>query len=89
MLIRVCFVNRIVLVSTGHFGECRVDALAYWFRSRVHGRCVDLDSNPGEGLVVCKCIVLSRHGGTPNSRRASSPRVKLVEENDRWKAPVT
>ncbi|GFU86548.1 uncharacterized protein TNCV_4479841 [Trichonephila clavipes] len=32
-----------------------------------------LGSNPGEDMDVCKRIVLSRHGGTLNSRRASSP----------------
>ncbi|GFU18194.1 hypothetical protein TNCV_2033441 [Trichonephila clavipes] len=32
---------------------------------------------------VCKCIVPLRHGGTLNSRRAASPLVRLVEEEER------
>ncbi|GFV24660.1 uncharacterized protein TNCV_3339761 [Trichonephila clavipes] len=44
---------------------------------------VGLGSNPGEDMDVCKCIVPSRHGGTLNSRRATSPLVRLV---DRWDA---
>ncbi|GFV92732.1 hypothetical protein TNCV_1375821 [Trichonephila clavipes] len=40
-------------------------------------------SNPGEGMDVCKCIVLSRQGGTLNSRRAASPFVRLVEGEER------
>ncbi|GFX11114.1 down syndrome cell adhesion molecule homolog [Trichonephila clavipes] len=44
-----------------------------------------LGSNPGEDMVVCKCIVPLRQGGTLNSRRAASPLVWLVEE--RWEAP--
>ncbi|GFX34600.1 uncharacterized protein TNCV_3658381 [Trichonephila clavipes] len=35
-------------------------------------------------MDVCKCIVPLRHGGTLNSRRASSPLVGLVEEEERW-----
>ncbi|GFX05801.1 hypothetical protein TNCV_5089911 [Trichonephila clavipes] len=38
-----------------------------------------LGSNPGEEMDVCKCIVPSRHGGTLNSRRVTSPLVRLVE----------
>ncbi|GFW12070.1 hypothetical protein TNCV_4531351 [Trichonephila clavipes] len=34
-------------------------------------------------MDVCKCIVPSRHGGTPNSSRPVSPLVKLVEKEDR------
>ncbi|GFW24036.1 hypothetical protein TNCV_4950801 [Trichonephila clavipes] len=34
-----------------------------------------LGSNPREDMDVCKCIVLSRHGGTLNSRRAANPLV--------------
>ncbi|GFU71991.1 hypothetical protein TNCV_2999741 [Trichonephila clavipes] len=34
-------------------------------------------------MNVFKCVVPSRHGGTLNSRRASSPLVKLVEEEER------
>ncbi|GFU77764.1 cullin-4A [Trichonephila clavipes] len=44
-----------------------------------------LGSNPGEDMDVCKCLVPSRHGGTLNSRRASTPLVGLVEE--RCEAP--
>ncbi|GFV20511.1 cullin-4A [Trichonephila clavipes] len=40
----------------------------------------DLGSNPGEDMDVCKCIVPSRHGCTLNSRQASSPFVRWVEE---------
>ncbi|GFX11752.1 hypothetical protein TNCV_4340971 [Trichonephila clavipes] len=29
----------------------------------------------------------SRHKGTPNSRRAASPLVRLVEEKEKWEAP--
>ncbi|GFT19359.1 hypothetical protein TNCV_2532971 [Trichonephila clavipes] len=36
-----------------------------------------LGSNPGEGMNVCKCIVL-------NSRRKASPLVWLVEEEEMW-----
>ncbi|GFU03145.1 hypothetical protein TNCV_2720601 [Trichonephila clavipes] len=36
---------------------------------------------------LCKCIVPLWHGGTLNSRRASSPFVRLVE-GKRWKAPA-
>ncbi|GFY14209.1 hypothetical protein TNCV_3613981 [Trichonephila clavipes] len=39
-----------------------------------------LGSNPGEYMDVCKCIVPSRHWGTLNSRRATNPLVRLVEE---------
>ncbi|GFW48616.1 hypothetical protein TNCV_4241971 [Trichonephila clavipes] len=42
-----------------------------------------LGSNPGEGMHVCQCIVPSRHGGTLNSRRATSPLVWLVEGEER------
>ncbi|GFU78968.1 uncharacterized protein TNCV_308091 [Trichonephila clavipes] len=35
-------------------------------------------------MDVCKCIVLLRHGGTLNSRRAASPLVWLVEGEERW-----
>ncbi|GFX10494.1 hypothetical protein TNCV_2583161 [Trichonephila clavipes] len=37
-------------------------------------------------MNVCKCIVPSRHGGTLNIHQASSPLVRLVEE-ERWEAP--
>ncbi|GFY28666.1 uncharacterized protein TNCV_3440331 [Trichonephila clavipes] len=45
-----------------------------------------LGSNIGEDMDVCKCIVHARHGGTLNSRRAASPLVGLVEEEERWEA---
>ncbi|GFW62845.1 uncharacterized protein TNCV_4451941 [Trichonephila clavipes] len=38
-------------------------------------------------MDVCKCIVPLRHGCTLNSRRAASPLVWLVEEEERWEAP--
>ncbi|GFX12779.1 uncharacterized protein TNCV_3437531 [Trichonephila clavipes] len=37
-------------------------------------------------MVVCKCIVPSRHGGTLNSRRVTSPLVRLVERKERREA---
>ncbi|GFX55534.1 uncharacterized protein TNCV_268221 [Trichonephila clavipes] len=46
-----------------------------------------LGSNPGEDMGVCKCIVPSRHGGTLNSRRATSSLVRLVEGEESWEAP--
>ncbi|GFV49093.1 uncharacterized protein TNCV_236271 [Trichonephila clavipes] len=46
-----------------------------------------LGSNPREDMDVCKCIVPSPHGGTLNSRRATSPLVRLVEGEERWEAP--
>ncbi|GFV34259.1 uncharacterized protein TNCV_991801 [Trichonephila clavipes] len=48
---------------------------------------LDLGSNPGEDMVVCKCTVPSRHGVTLNSRRASIPLMKLVEGEEKWEAP--
>ncbi|GFS90808.1 transposable element Tcb1 transposase [Trichonephila clavipes] len=38
-------------------------------------------------MDVCKCIVTSWHGGTLNSRRATSPLVRLVEGEEIWEAP--
>ncbi|PRD23882.1 UNVERIFIED_CONTAM: hypothetical protein NCL1_45210 [Trichonephila clavipes] len=38
-------------------------------------------------MDVCKCLVPSRHGGTLNSCRATSPLVRLVAEKKRWEAP--
>ncbi|GFX36043.1 hypothetical protein TNCV_4215651 [Trichonephila clavipes] len=32
-----------------------------------------------KGIDVCKCIVLSRHGGALNRYRAANPLVKLVK----------
>ncbi|GFV42677.1 hypothetical protein TNCV_840321 [Trichonephila clavipes] len=46
----------------------------------------DLDSNPGEDMDVCKCIVPLRHGGTRKSRRAANPLVRLVEGEERLEA---
>ncbi|GFX51545.1 uncharacterized protein TNCV_5012491 [Trichonephila clavipes] len=46
-----------------------------------------LGSNPGEDMDGYKCIVSSRHGGTLNSRRATSPLVRWVEVEERWEAP--
>ncbi|GFT17546.1 uncharacterized protein TNCV_4807841 [Trichonephila clavipes] len=45
-----------------------------------------LGSNPREGENVCKCIVSSRYGSTLNSRRVTSPLVRLVEGEERWEA---
>ncbi|GFV85161.1 hypothetical protein TNCV_4172141 [Trichonephila clavipes] len=42
-----------------------------------------LGSNPGEDMDVCKCIAPLRHGGTLNSRRATSHLVWLVEREER------
>ncbi|GFX80231.1 hypothetical protein TNCV_2642471 [Trichonephila clavipes] len=42
-----------------------------------------LGSNPGKDMDVCKCIVPSRHGGTLNRRRVTSPLVRLVEGEKR------
>ncbi|GFX69943.1 uncharacterized protein TNCV_2079231 [Trichonephila clavipes] len=38
-------------------------------------------------MDVCKCIVPSRHWGSLNSRRATSPLVRLVEGEERWESP--
>ncbi|GFW96687.1 transposon Tf2-9 polyprotein [Trichonephila clavipes] len=48
---------------------------------------VGMDSNPGEDMDVCKCLMPSRHGGTINSRRPVSPLVMLVEDAERWEVP--
>ncbi|GFS67865.1 uncharacterized protein TNCV_2295221 [Trichonephila clavipes] len=37
-------------------------------------------------MDVCKCIVPSRHGGTLNCLRTSSPHVRLGEVEERWEA---
>ncbi|GFV56591.1 uncharacterized protein TNCV_1247861 [Trichonephila clavipes] len=42
-------------------------------------------SIPGEGMNICKRIMLLGHGGTLNSYRATSPLVRLVEREKRWK----
>ncbi|GFV65164.1 uncharacterized protein TNCV_2701061 [Trichonephila clavipes] len=47
---------------------------------------VGLDLNPGEDMDVCNCIVPLRHGGTLNSRQATSPLEWLVEGEDRCEA---
>ncbi|GFW68561.1 uncharacterized protein TNCV_529161 [Trichonephila clavipes] len=39
-----------------------------------------MESNTGEGMDVCKCIVPLRHGGTLNSRQAT-------KGEDRWEPP--
>ncbi|GFW18713.1 uncharacterized protein TNCV_1369671 [Trichonephila clavipes] len=46
-----------------------------------------MGSTPRQGMDICKCIVPSRHGSTLNSRRASSPLVSLLEEEESWEAP--
>ncbi|GFW01245.1 uncharacterized protein TNCV_4514441 [Trichonephila clavipes] len=35
-------------------------------------------------MDVCKCIAPSRHGGTLNSRLATSPFVRMVEGEEMW-----
>ncbi|GFW40025.1 hypothetical protein TNCV_5117081 [Trichonephila clavipes] len=42
-----------------------------------------LCSNPGEDMYVCKCIAPLWQGGVLNSRRAASPLVRLVEQEER------
>ncbi|GFW38303.1 uncharacterized protein TNCV_1331561 [Trichonephila clavipes] len=39
-------------------------------------------------MDVCKCIVPARHGGTLNIRQATSPLVRLVDGEGRWKTFV-
>ncbi|GFW36026.1 hypothetical protein TNCV_4928901 [Trichonephila clavipes] len=51
----------------------------FWPKNQAKRRPKDLGSNPEEGMVVCKCIVPSRHRSTLNSRRAASSLVRLVE----------
>ncbi|GFW38937.1 hypothetical protein TNCV_1818781 [Trichonephila clavipes] len=48
---------------------------------------IGLDSKPGEGIDVCKCIMLLWQGGILNSSRATSPLMGLVEGEERWEAP--
>ncbi|GFW31124.1 uncharacterized protein TNCV_2577061 [Trichonephila clavipes] len=48
---------------------------------------MDLGSNLGEDMDVCKCIVPSWHGGILNSHRGASPLVRLVAKDERWEAP--
>ncbi|GFX34342.1 uncharacterized protein TNCV_3226891 [Trichonephila clavipes] len=47
-----------------------------------------LDSNLGEDMDVCKCIVPSRDGGTLNSSRAASPLLRLVAGDEKLEAPA-
>ncbi|GFU44524.1 uncharacterized protein TNCV_1506411 [Trichonephila clavipes] len=47
------------------------------------------NSNPGENMDVCKCIVPLWHGGTLNSRQAASPLVSLVEGEERRESLTT
>ncbi|GFX26292.1 hypothetical protein TNCV_948901 [Trichonephila clavipes] len=42
-----------------------------------------LDSNPGEDMDVCKCIVSLKNRGTLNSLRAASPLLRLMEGEER------
>ncbi|GFU30286.1 hypothetical protein TNCV_4116481 [Trichonephila clavipes] len=52
-----------------------------------HAEKLGLKSNPGEDMGACECIVPSRHGGTLNSRRSTSPLVRLVEGEEMWVVP--
>ncbi|GFS77388.1 uncharacterized protein TNCV_4566211 [Trichonephila clavipes] len=45
-----------------------------------------LSSNPEGSIDVFKCIVSLRHGNTLNFRRAASPLVRLLEEEERLEA---
>ncbi|GFV93112.1 down syndrome cell adhesion molecule-like protein Dscam2 [Trichonephila clavipes] len=47
---------------------------------------LDLGSNPGEGMSVCKCIVPLRHEGILNSLQATSPLVMLLGGKERCMA---
>ncbi|GFW80866.1 hypothetical protein TNCV_3779461 [Trichonephila clavipes] len=46
-----------------------------------------LGSNPRNGMIVFKWIVLLRHGGTLNSHPAASLLMWLEEREERWEAP--
>ncbi|GFS50294.1 uncharacterized protein TNCV_1638091 [Trichonephila clavipes] len=46
-----------------------------------------LSPNTGEGMDICKGIVLLWHKGTLNRCRAASPLMRLVEGKERWEAP--
>ncbi|GFT86004.1 cullin-4A [Trichonephila clavipes] len=48
---------------------------------------LELGSNPVEDVDVCKCTVPAWQEGTLNSRRATSPLVRLVKGEERWEAP--
>ncbi|GFY00692.1 uncharacterized protein TNCV_2140851 [Trichonephila clavipes] len=58
-----------------------------WWLATLTAVPLGLGSNSGEDMDVCKCIVPSRHEGTLNSRRATSPLMRLVEEEERSEAP--
>ncbi|GFU40716.1 hypothetical protein TNCV_3230811 [Trichonephila clavipes] len=45
-----------------------------------------LDSNPGEYMDICECILPLRQGGTLNSCQAASPLVRLVEGEEKGEA---
>ncbi|GFW15290.1 uncharacterized protein TNCV_3739941 [Trichonephila clavipes] len=38
-------------------------------------------------MDVCKCTMSLWHGGTLNSRRTTSPLMRLVKGEERWEAP--
>ncbi|GFT84981.1 DUF4817 domain-containing protein [Trichonephila clavipes] len=48
-----------------------------------------MSSNPGQDMDACKCIVPARHGGTLNSRRATSLLVRLVKGEERGRLLTT
>ncbi|GFV29251.1 hypothetical protein TNCV_4602831 [Trichonephila clavipes] len=48
---------------------------------------LDLSTNPGDGMELCKCIVPSQDEGTLNSHQAASPLVRLLEGEKEWEAP--
>ncbi|GFV43105.1 uncharacterized protein TNCV_1410021 [Trichonephila clavipes] len=50
-----------------------------WWLATLTAVPLNLDSNPGEDMDVCKCTVPSWHRRTLNSRRAASPLLRLVE----------
>ncbi|GFX74258.1 uncharacterized protein TNCV_838121 [Trichonephila clavipes] len=39
-------------------------------------------------MDICKCVVPLQHGGTLNSRQATSPLVWLEEGKEKWEAPA-
>ncbi|GFX30101.1 uncharacterized protein TNCV_2618121 [Trichonephila clavipes] len=77
-----------VLLAPCHdeFRETRSDYVRQWLVT-LTAVPLGLGLNPGEDMDVCKCIVPSWHGGTLNSRRASSPLVRLMGGEERWEAP--
>ncbi|GFX53681.1 hypothetical protein TNCV_1596271 [Trichonephila clavipes] len=58
----------------------RINTTNEWWLLQRHG--YGLDSNPEEGMDVCKFTVPSRHAGTQNSRRVVRPLVRRVEGED-------